>query len=122
MVLAAMIDRDEESLICDFAETYHVFDYKSLPVRLSATLAVGLPADSRIMRKLSGQKQTTEVLLLANIADALNLLVWFKTKDGQKNRNRPKSVLQSLLEEPTQYEAFDSIEAYEAARKKIMES
>lgn len=25
-------------------------------------------------------------------ADALNLLWWAKTKDGEKNRNRPKSV------------------------------
>lgn len=30
--------------------------------------------------------------LLANIADSLNLLVWFKTRDGQKGRNRPKPI------------------------------
>ena len=117
-----MVNRDENALICDFAETYHVFDYKSIPVRLSATLAAGLPAGSRIMRELSGQKLTAEVTLLASIADSLNLLVWFKTKDGQSNRNRPKSILRELLEEKTQYQAFDSIEAYEAARKQAMEN
>lgn len=117
-----MISRDEHALICDFAETYHVFDYKSLPVRLSATLAAGLPAGSRIMRVLSGQKVAPELMLLANIADSLNLLVWFKTKDGQHNRNRPKSLLRELTEEKSQYVSFSSIEEYEAARKRIMES
>lgn len=28
--------------------------------------------------------------MLADVIDALNTLVWFKTKDGQKGRNRPK--------------------------------
>lgn len=117
-----MINRDENALICDFAETYHIFDYKSLPVRLSATLAAGLPAGSRIMRALSGQKFSPEIMLLANIADSLNLLVWFKTKDGKNNRNRPKSILRELTEEKPQYVSFSSIEEYEAARKRAMEN
>ena len=119
-----MIRRDESALICDFAETYHIFDYKSMPPKLAAILAVGLPDNSRIKRKLSGQKASAEILLLANIADSLQLLVWSKTKDGQKNRNRPKSILESIIkdEEPSKYASFDSIEAYEAARKKIMEN
>lgn len=28
--------------------------------------------------------------LLAELVDVTNLALWFKTKDGQKNRNRPK--------------------------------
>lgn len=35
----------------------------------------------------------TQELLLGRAVDALNWLVWSKTKDGHKNRNRPKSVL-----------------------------
>lgn len=30
--------------------------------------------------------------LLAEVVDMQHLLVWAKTKDGQKNRNRPKPV------------------------------
>jgi len=34
-----------------------------------------------------------QAVLTGNAVDALNWLVWAKTKDGSKNRNRPKSVL-----------------------------
>lgn len=30
--------------------------------------------------------------LLADIADKLAIQIWFKTKDGQKGRNRPKPI------------------------------
>ncbi|WP_417556246.1 DUF5361 domain-containing protein [Microbacterium sp.] len=33
-----------------------------------------------------------ETHLLADIADSLRFLGWAKTKDGQKNRNRPKPI------------------------------
>ena len=117
-----MVARDENALICDFAETYHIYDYKSMPPKMAAILAVGLPNDARIKRSVAGQKQTTQTMLLAMIADALNLLVWFQTEDGRKNRNRPKSVLEVLTkeEETEEYEAFNSIEAYEAARRERM--
>ena len=117
-----MIRADENALICDMAETYHIYDYKQLRPMLAAILAVGLPDDSRIKRKLSGQKHTTQTVLLACIADSLRFIAWTKTKDAQKNVNRPKSILEELTAEPEQYASFDSIEAYEAARKRIMES
>ena len=118
-----MVSTDENALICDFAETYHIYDYKSMPPVTAAILAVGLPDDSRVKRKISGQKQTTRTLLLAMIVDALNLLVWFQTKDGQKGRNRPASVLDTLTQEKQEdkYEAFDSIAEYEAARRERMQ-
>ena len=112
-----MIAHNEDALICDFAETYHIYDYKSMPPKQAAILAVGLPGSSRIKRDFSGQKHTTEVLLLATIADALNTLVWFQTRDGRRGTNRPVSILNRMIEEEEEYEAFDSIEAYEAARK-----
>lgn len=62
-----------------------------------ATLVFGLRADSRTKMKLSGQKITLEQMLLAQQADILHLLFWAKTKDGQKNRNRPNSILTRLI-------------------------
>lgn len=121
MILAAMIKADEHALMCDFAEVYHIYDYKALRPMQAAIFAVGLPDDSRIKRKMSGQKQTAQVLLLSCIADSLRTLVWFQTKDGQRGINRPASILSEIMEEKEEYSSFDSIEEYEAARKRMME-
>ena len=116
-----MIARDENALICDFAETYHIYDYKSMPPKQAAILAAGLSIDSRIKRVLSGAKYPIETLLMAHMVDALNILIWFQTKDGQKGTNRPESILEILMDEKKDdYASFASIEEYEAARAKII--
>lgn len=91
-----MLAADKDALICDLAETYGIFNYRSVPVRLLATLASGLGADSRIMRKLSGAKADTKTILLALAVDALHTLVWMQTKDGQKGRRRPESIAKKI--------------------------
>ncbi len=113
--------RDE--LTCDMAETYGVFDMMALPVDLLATLASGLSGDSRIKRKLSGAKLPSEAMLLAAAVDRLSLIVWMQSEDGVKGRNRPKSILDAILDEGKQesFEEYDSPEAFMAARAKIME-
>ena len=118
-----MIARNEGALECDFAETYHILDYRELPPKRAALFAVGLPADSRIKRELSGQKHPAEVILLSYIADALQTIAWFKTKDGHRGTNRPKSILQEIMKDDEEkYMSFDSVEAYEAARKRALEN
>ena len=118
-----MIARNEPALECDFAETSHIYDYRELPPRRAALFAAGLPIDSRIKRELSGQKHPVETILLSHIADALQTLVWFKTKDGQRGTNRPKSILQEIMKDDEEkYISFDSPQAYEAARKQAMEN
>lgn len=94
-----MIALDEDALICDFAETYHIFDLYALDVNLAAILAVGLRDNSRIKMKATGLKVETNTLLLARIADAAAMNVYAKTKDAQHNKNRPKSILESLLKD-----------------------
>lgn len=91
-----MISLDEEALICDLAETYQIYDYRQLPPLRVAVFACGLREDSRMKMKVSGQIVSTDTLLLAGISDKLSTLVWFKTEDGQKGRNRP-TMLTSLL-------------------------
>ena len=49
--------------------------------------------------KLSGCKITLTQTLIARMVDELSFQSWSKTKDGQKNRNRPESVLKLLTEE-----------------------
>lgn len=92
-----MITADEEALICDFAETYGIYDYRKLPVKTAAILASGLRDNSRIKIKLSGLNATPEMILNAAIADRIGILVWMQSKDGVKNRNRPASILDKIL-------------------------
>lgn len=107
--------RDE--LICDLAETYHVFDYHALPGRTVAVLACGLREDSRIIKKMTGNPLSLTETLGAAILDVLNNWIWAQSEDGKKKRNKPKSVLEQLTRKPKEpeYQAFGSSEDFEAA-------
>ena len=83
-------------LICDLAETYGIYDYKAMKPSLVATLAVGLPESSRVMRKYSKLTLTIDQMLLAMIEDSLNGLIW--RLGGKKSRKRPKSIFKMLTE------------------------
>lgn len=100
----------ENELICDFAEYYHIYDFKALPARLAAVLAGGLRGDSRIRMKLEGRKITLQEEIHAAIFDRVNWLQWAKTEDGQKNKNIPKSLLSEL----TETENREKLEGYES--------
>lgn len=47
----------------------------------------------------SKSKLTLNQKLFARMVDELSFQSWAKTKDGQKNRNKPESVLKALTEE-----------------------
>ena len=48
-----------------------MLDWRSLPLRLAATLAAGLPEDSRSMMKASGKTVPLHIELQAYTADRL---------------------------------------------------
>lgn len=118
-----MVAADEDALICDFAETYNVYDWRRLPLRTAASLAVGLRGESRIWMSMRGFNISLNQMLLAIIADDLNFLCWAKTEDGTKGINRPSSILSSLLgkEEHTNVVGFTTAEEFEKKRKQIIE-
>lgn len=128
MILGHMIAMDEDALICDLMETYHIANMDDYPANFVATLAVGLRDDSRIKMRLKDSKLTLEQGLLALILDALRINNWMHTKDAQKKRNMPKSLYRQLLgmDEPGEkkYDLrhFDSVEEYEAWHKANMEN
>jgi hypothetical protein len=93
-----MIALDEDALICDMAETYHIYEMRKFPLRYIATLANGLRDNSRIKMKASGLEADINRLLLAHIADNCAINVWTKTEDGQKGINQPKSFVKALTE------------------------
>lgn len=98
MTLALVLAKYESEFICDFVQYYHVIDYMELSPMLVATLLVGLPDESRVKKAMSGQKLTLEQNLLARLVDSVNFLAWAQTEDAQKGRNRPKSILDLLLD------------------------
>lgn len=121
MTLAGMLAYDREALICDLAETYHILDYKSVPVEVLSILAAGLRDDSRIKVKMSGSKISLDRLLMARMVDSLALLVWSKTEDAQKGRNKPKMITELLTAEPKEeaVKTYSTPDEFESAWKKI---
>ena len=118
-----MIQTDEDALICDLAETYHIYDYRQLPLTQVAIFAIGLKDDSRIKMKMSGQLVPMETLLLAGILDRLSILLWRQTKDGQKGRNMPTMILDTLVPRKSKESdviVFSSGEDYQKTRNEIL--
>lgn len=104
------------------AETYHVLDYKSLPAQQVAIFCYDLRNDSRLKMKLMNSKVSFETLLKAVAVDRLNFIAWSKTKDAQKNMNKPKSIVAGLLQEHTIRNniSFSSPEEYEREKEEIL--
>lgn len=118
-----MIKLDEDGLKCDLAETYHIYDYKQLPPTTVAVFSCGLRNDSRIKLKMADQQFSLETIMLAMISDRLSLLLWSKTKDGSKGRNRPTSLVNTLLKSHKQEKdelVFSSGEEFERVRSGIL--
>ena len=119
-----MIKLDEDALICDLAEVYHIFDYKQLPAYRVAVFSLGLSDSSRIKLKLTDRTVDFETMLLAGIFDKVSMLFWSKTKDAEKNKNRPTSVVEMLngkQENQTKVVSFESGKDFEANRQRILD-
>lgn len=117
-----MIALDEDALICDMAETYHIYDIYSAPVEYVATLAIGLRENSRIKQKAMGLEVDINTLLLAHIADNTAINAWMKTEDAQHGRNRPKSIVESLtikIDKRKQVMTFETSDDFEAKWREI---
>lgn len=113
----------EDSLICDLAETYHLFNYREQSPELVAVLCFGLRDDSRVKMTLGNSKITLEQILMSRMVDELSWLHWSKTKDGAKNRNRPPSVLKALIEEKKEEtEVFLTADDFKKAWENIIDA
>lgn len=112
MALAGILSAARDELICDMAETYHVFDFTALPVRTLAALVFGLGHNSRVWAKLNGYEAKWSDIVLAMIADRLLLLCWFQTEDGHKGENRPEMLAPQLLgmsdQSEKKFQTYDS--------------
>lgn len=112
-----MIAIDEDALICDLAETYHIFEYRSLPLHTVAAFSVGLRENSRIKMALAGTKYPFDTILFAAIYDAVNMQNWAISDNGRKGINPPDSIANKLLgrkvaQKESEYMLFDTAEAF----------
>lgn len=127
MKLVAMMALDKNALICDLAETYHIYDYRRLTVQQLAVFSLGLDNRSRIKRKMQGITCDLDEMYYALIIDSINSLTYaYALAHGGKQAEKPVSIYNSLVQrakkKASDIRAFDSIEAYEAYRKRKRET
>ena len=99
-----------------------MLNWRELPLKTAAVLASGLSQESRCFRKLHHQKLSAEQAARLMMIDELRLIRWLHTKDAEKGKNRPGSVLQLYLEQEKKpsVTSFRTAEEFEARRKKII--
>lgn len=114
-----MISVDRTALICDLAETYGVYDMRSLPPRTVAALSAGLRDNSRIYMKMRGDKIPRDELLLAMTVDGVSAVLW---RLGAY-KDKPKSIAESLLgndkKDERKVKGFRSAADFEEAMSKF---
>lgn len=117
-----MVAEDEDALVCDLCEHYGITNWRGGDLALVSTLALGLPDDSRIKTKLAGLPAPQPVIMQAAILDRLNMLVWMRSEDGAKRRNRPASIVQALYNanKTKNTIGYDTPEAFEQARAALI--
>ena len=107
-----MLALDRDALICDMAETYHIYDIKGIELPYLAILASGLGMDSRIKRKAYGLKAPWSTVMLAMLIDG-----W------SKDEARP--LVPEFLEKrdkgiKSNSKVFASVEEFEAEKSAIL--
>ena len=116
-----MINSDEDALICDLAETYHIYDYRLQPLQLVATLSAGLRDDSRIKMKMANAPASQEIILLASIADRIEFFR-YGFADNKKTE-KPTSLVESLYGVTNQNKngivGFDSVDEFKEALARL---
>lgn len=118
-----MIALDEDALICDMAETYHIYNMMQLPAVYVATLAIGLRNDSRIKMKAVGLEFDLKSLLFAHIADNTAITSWLLSKNAEKGKDRPTSFVRMLTEKidpSTKPQTFNSGADFDKERERLI--
>ena len=93
------------------AETYHIYDYRAMPVKLLATLVSGLGQDSRTYKSIT-KMPTENTLLISLLIDQIAVLN-YRLFGG---KNPPKSIYKMLIGEDTE-EAEDGYSTAEDFEK-----
>lgn len=120
-----MLGEGEDEVVCDLAQTYHIYNMREYPLDYIATLVNGLESNSRIKRKIANIEVDLFYLLGASILDNLSFIAWTKTKDAKFGRNKPKSMVETLIKKHDSNDdimTFDTAEDFEKMRQEIIRS
>lgn len=105
-------------LICDLAEVYNIYDYRSFCPSYIATLVAGLRDTSRLVQESCDVHSSQSNLLLAHVVDKLSIILKILTGD--------KSNIDSMVERLSGRETnnktcmgFDSADDFKAYWEKI---
>lgn len=113
-----MLSVDRDAVVCDLAETYHVLDYRSLPVTTLATLCAGLHDDSRIKMKLMDMQRIAPSITYVHMADTLTMIL--HALIGDKNKPTLYQDIMTGKQTKKKSTGFSSIEEFEEARKRFI--
>jgi hypothetical protein len=121
-----MIATDKTALICDLAETYHIYDLRPLSFFQIAAFSSGLRDDSRIKLKMSGQPAPLQEVLEAAIVDRLTAIISILTGD-KKQQDSLVEILYGTTDDKKEKntqdaKVFDSPEDFEQARREIFQN
>lgn len=116
-----MMNEDQTALVCDLAETYHIFDMRAYSARFIATLACGLKADSRIKTKMAGvQLLPPNSLLYALIVDEIRALKWALVGDKSQKPTYITELMEKGLPKK-EIQGFRTAEEFERRRRELIE-
>ena len=109
-----MMRVDRRALLCDLAETYHIYSFDSVPPVLLATLCAGLRPDARIHEKMDGIAPVSEHYYMALAIDLLNLIRHglFADKNAPEPTLLTEKVFGASSASKNEYEVFDSSEHF----------
>jgi len=112
----------KDALICDFAEYYHLYDLHSVDLRTASVLACGLPADSRSIRKITGQKYSLEMIIRMKTLDTLASIEHaYVSVHSKRKVPRPQSIFKLLSGKTDKdVQAFRSGAEFEIARERLL--
>lgn len=109
---------DRDALICDLAETYHLLDYRSVPIMTLATLSAGLHDDSRIKMRLMDMYEVAPTFIGVRVADVLTMILCALV--GEKSKPKLFQDVMTGKQKTKRLTGFSSIEEFEEARKRFM--
>lgn len=116
-----MLGTDRDALLCDLAETYHIYSFGSVPVMTLSALCAGLPDDSRIKMKMLGLTRIAPTLLWVQLTDTLTTLSHaLCAKEGSPMPTLFHDIMTGKQKEKEKPKGFDTFEAFEEARRRII--
>ena len=91
-------------MICDLAETYHIYDYHTVDPKTLTVLVQGLGPNTRLGQKIAGLKAPLDTILLAVLVDDINSVLNALSKHPKKY----KSIAEELIGKPVKTDGFST--------------